>query len=471
MHWGVLTSIMHAGEFIQPAAMYIFELYRMKRLFFLGMITGVLFLLLKAEGSISAVNDKQAAGDTLKAENLLYPELVNKFYQLKGDSLFWFASGNDAFPMRQQLLRIIDSSRYYGLIAKPYHYTALVEVLNTVATDSAALIGADRLYTDAAIAVCKDIYQGYKMLPWVGYDQLSEKYNKADNDFLIVLLLQTYSAAQLQRAADLLEPVHATYSILKQELRREKEKNANGNVVLLQLSLNYLRWIHHFRFEQFIIINLPAASLQYFEKDTLVLQMKTVVGKSSTPSPRFATYCDMAIMYPYWYVPGSILFKEYLPKMKANPSWLDAHGMQVVDGKGKVLNHHQLNWSAFHSGYFPYILRQSTGCDNALGILKFNINTPYGVYLHDTNNKTAFLSASRFYSHGCIRLEDPLALGNRLLAGKLDTNFLQSCFKEQKPVPVLLKKPVPVFSVYMPVTVDAGGKVYYYKDVYKLMKK
>jgi L,D-transpeptidase YcbB len=144
--------------------------------------------------------------------------------------------------------------------------------------------------------------------------------------------------------------------------------------------------------------------------------------------------------------------------------------MQVVDGSGRLVNHHQLNWSSFHAGYFPYILRQSTGCDNALGILKFNINTPYGVYLHDTNNKTAFLSGSRFYSHGCIRLEDPLALGNRLLSGKLDTAFLQSCFKEQKPVPVQVKKPVPVFVVYMPVSADEKGKLYYYKDVYKLMK-
>ncbi len=144
--------------------------------------------------------------------------------------------------------------------------------------------------------------------------------------------------------------------------------------------------------------------------------------------------------------------------------------MQVIDGSGKVIDHHRLNWSSFHTGYFPYTIRQSTGCDNALGVIKFNINTPYGVYLHDTNNKTAFLSASRYFSHGCIRLEEPIDLGNRVLSNKLDTAFLQSCFREQRPIYKPLSAPVPVFVVYMPVMTDAKGKIIYYKDVYRLLK-
>jgi murein L,D-transpeptidase YcbB/YkuD len=144
--------------------------------------------------------------------------------------------------------------------------------------------------------------------------------------------------------------------------------------------------------------------------------------------------------------------------------------MQIVDGSGKVVDHYKLNWTVFHSGYFPYTIRQSTGCDNALGVLKFHIVTPYGVYMHDTNNKTAFLSGLRFYSHGCIRLEEPLELGNKLLTQKLDTAYLQSCYKDQKPKPILLEKPVPVFSVYMQAVADTKGKIRYFKDIYRLMK-
>ncbi|MEQ1677230.1 MAG: L,D-transpeptidase family protein [Chitinophagaceae bacterium] len=442
----------------------------MKRFLYTLISLLAFFLLLKSDRLSPVTEEKNKTVTGYEEDNLIYPALVNTFYQRNGGSPAWFSMKTDKSPFREQLLRIMDTAYYFGMVAKKYHYPELRSASVAGNTDSAALIMADRLFTDAAIALFKDIYQGYKMAPWVGYDELSEKAAVADNEYLVGCLLKIQTAEQLKEYAASFEPAHPDYIILKNELRKKKERKDTDSTAKLILSLNYYRWIHHFRFEQFIIVNLPAARLHYFEKDKLVLEMKTVVGKPSTPTPRFATVCNELILYPYWYVPRSITFNEYLPLIKKNPYWLDAHNMQVIDGSGKVMNHHALNWSSFHSGYFPYIIRQSTGCDNALGILKFHIVTPYGVYLHDTNNKTAFLSGSRFYSHGCIRLEEPIVLGNRLLSGKLDTAFLQSCFKEQKPITVPLKKPVPVFVVYMPAMADAKGRVIYYKDVYKLVR-
>ena len=255
---------------------------------------------------------------------------------------------------------------------------------------------------------------------------------------------------------------------MKSELINQLERGHKDTVAMLQLSMAYYRWIHHFNFKKFIVVNLPEARLRYYENDSLLLNMKTVVGKISTPTPRFATIVDQVILYPYWYVPRSITFNEYLPKIKRNPSWIDANNMQVIDGSGKVMNHLKMNWNSYHTGYFPYIIRQSTGCDNALGVIKFNIITPYGVYLHDTNNKSVFLSGLRYYSHGCIRLEEPFELGDKLLPGKIDSAYLQSCFKQKIPEFIKLEQPVPVFSVYMPAIADAEGKIRYYKDVYKL---
>lgn len=442
----------------------------MKRLLFILITLPAIFLVLKSDSRIFSKTNENSFATNYEEDNLIYPALVNTFYQRNGGSTAWFSKETDKGPLREQLLRIIDTAYHFGMIPRKYHYSELRSASVAGIADSAALLMADRLFTDAAIALFKDIYQGYKMAPWVGYDELSEKAAAADNEYVVGCLLKIHTPEQLQQYVASFEPSHPDYIQLKNELRKKKERKDTDSTAKLILSLNYYRWIHHFGFEQFIIVNLPAARLQYFEKDKLVLEMKTVVGKASTPTPRFATVCNELILYPYWYVPRSITFNEYLPLIKKNPSWLDAHNMQVIDGSGKVMNHHALNWSSFHSGYFPYIIRQSTGCDNALGILKFHIVTPYGVYLHDTNNKTAFLSGSRFYSHGCIRLEDPLVLGNRLLSGKLDTTFLQSCFKEQKPITVPLKRSVPVFAVYMPAMADAKGRVIYYKDVYKLVR-
>jgi murein L,D-transpeptidase YcbB/YkuD len=406
-----------------------------------------------------------------RPEQLVHPVLVNTFYQLNGLKMVWMLTGEEGSLVRGELFKKLDQSFSLGIAEKNYHRSALSSYVNNIPLDSAVLWEADRLFTDAAIALCKDIFQGYKMKPWVGYDPLSEACEKKDNEWLLKGLLEATKTHSIAHFMASLEPATASYHALKKELEKRTGTDKTADTVnMLRISMNYYRWIHHFHFDRYIVVNLPSARLRYYEDDSLFLDMKIVVGKTATPTPRFATYSDQVILYPYWYVPPSIIFGEYLPKIKNNPGWLDAHNMQVIDGKGKVLDHHQLNWASFSKGHFPYSIRQSTGCDNALGVIKFNIISPYGVYLHDTNAKTAFLSGLRYYSHGCIRLEEPLELGNRLLNGQLDTAFLQSCFKEQKPVYRRFDRPVPVFSVYMPAVFERDEKIRYYKDVYKLLK-
>src|SRR5678809_1562692 len=160
-----------------------------------------------------------------------------------------------------------------------------------------------------------------------------------------------------------------------------------------------------------------------------MLRMKAVVGKPSTKTPRFAAHCNQVILYPYWNVPASIARNELLPKFKRHPQEIDELGMQVIDRKGNIIDHHKLNWKKFGKNYFPFRIRQSTGCDNSLGIMKFNLTSPLGVYLHDTNNKVAFRSDLRYYSHGCIRIEEPTELANYLIPGKIDSKFLEACIK------------------------------------------
>jgi len=431
-------------------------------LFLLSIVTGFDNRSKKINLSFTAIPENE--------EGLFHASLVNKFYEMNDGKFLWFTADAEAFSLREELSALIDTSFYYGLIERAYHITDIKANSKGLFSDSLVMLTTERIYTDAAIAVFKDLYQGYKMKPWVGFDQVSAKYSESDDEYLLKCLFYIRSADQLKTTASRLEPDDVNYRAMKKELKRQKGKNRKDSAAAVLLSMNYYRWIHHFNFDKLIVVNLPAARLHYFEKDSLVLNMKTVLGKSSTPTPRFAAWCDQVILYPYWYVPRSITFNEYLPVIRKNPSWLDAKNMQVIDGSGKVINHHTLNWSLFHTGYFPYTIRQSTGCDNALGVIKFNINTPYGVYLHDTNNKTAFLSASRYFSHGCIRLEEPIDLGNRVLSNKLDTAFLQSCFREQRPIYKPLSAPVPVFVVYMPVVTDAKGKIIYYKDVYRLLK-
>jgi murein L,D-transpeptidase YcbB/YkuD len=406
-----------------------------------------------------------------RSEPLKHPQLTKQFYELSQTEFFWYRDDVATQRLRQQLPVLINNACQQGLLSAPAHPGVVNNINLAMPADTAIKRQLDRYFTDAALTLLLAIYKGEKDSPWFGYDAVTEKFDAADQTKILLELRQVSSAEELADMAKRLEPDDSMFKTFKQEYQRHSLNNRKDSARLIRLSMNYYRWMTHFGFEKMIVINQPAARLYYYENNKPVLEMKTVLGKTATPSPRFAAWCDQAILYPYWYVPRSITFNEYLPIIRRNPSWLDAKNMQVIDGNGKVVNHHQLNWSAFHSGYFPYTIRQSTGCDNALGVIKFNINTPYGVYLHDTNNKSAFHSNYRYLSHGCIRLEDPYELGYHLLEHTLDTAFLQSCYRQQKPVYETLKQPVPVFTVYMPAWPGPDGKMIYYKDVYRLLKK
>lgn len=397
---------------------------------------------------------------------LLHPSLTAAFYKLRGNGIFWTANGAAALQLRTALVQQIDSAALLGLEPSGYHQALLK---TTAYMQSVPDSNKDLLFTDAAIAICRDIYQGHQSSKLLGYDEISGKYETAANDFITGRLAAMGTAADLLLFLKQLEPADKEYLHFKAALDAAILANPL-QAKQLAVRINLLRWIRHFRFNRYVLVNIPSATLKFYQADTISLQMKVVVGKPATKTPRFAAYCDQLILYPYWNVPASIALHEILPKVKQHPALLDAMNMQVVNAGGKVMAAAAIDWRKYNSSNFPYRFRQSTGCDNSLGVIKFNVTDPYSVYMHDTNNQAAFLSGYRFYSHGCIRLEQPIQLGNLLLENTLDTVFLQSCYKQQDPVTININKPVPVFVVYSTVDNDAAGRITYYKDVYRLLK-
>jgi murein L,D-transpeptidase YcbB/YkuD len=413
---------------------------------------------------------------------LYYPALTNELVAAPALSSLFTSSSAKASAFRFTLVRSIDSLYKIQLIGEPYHLALLKKLIQPPATavsmrtDTTA--AATPYLLDALLATAFDLFRGYRVASQVGYDKISLSYQHRDDSLLKAGILAIATEAELYRWLFSLEPSHREYVLLKKLFieRQLPEKGATrlslgDTLIKIRHSLHLYRWLFHFKLDRFFFVNIAASSAHYIERDQYLISMRTIVGKPATPTPRFASYCSRLILYPYWYVPSSIALGEYLSKIKRDPHWLDQRNMQVIDAKGNVVDHHRLNWRQFSAAYFPYTIRQSTGCDNALGVLKFDIETPYGVYLHDTNHKAAFLQSFRFLSHGCIRLEEPLLLGNTLLRGGLDTTYLQSCFADKKPVIRSLPEPLAVFCLYVPADVDKKGQVRLYRDVYRWLKK
>lgn len=240
----------------------------------------------------------------------------------------------------------------------------------------------------------------------------------------------------------------------------------------IQETLNTYRWLNRFSADKRVIVNIPSATLRVIDRrGNTLLSSRVVAGKPGTPTPLFTALIPSLVMYPYWNVPRSITVKELLPRIRKNPvAALEAMNLQVIGARGQVIDPKAINWTGSAKA-FPYRLRQSTGCDNALGILKFNVTSPYDIYLHDTNARRVFTSENRHLSHGCIRVEKPAELANLLLGyARFKADYLVTCPVNATPKTVLLSRAVPVIMTYNVVDMDDAGAVRVYKDVYGLWR-
>ncbi len=276
----------------------------------------------------------------------------------------------------------------------------------------------------------------------------------------------------------LLESVKKAQYIFTQPIEKQissnliKELNypVKGRLQELNLALNYYRWLNRLPTNQYIIIvNIPGTSLKTFCNKKQVLSMKVIVGKKTTPTHTIASEITNIVLYPYWHIPKSIATKELLPMIKRNLNFLDQGNYQVLNQEGRLVDPQSINWASLNKKYFPYTLRQGTGCDNSLGLLKLDFFNPFGAYLHDTPLKKLFKLSQRFFSHGCVRMEKPLELGHLILPENtmaIDTISAENCLKNKAPVIIPLSRPTPVIIWYNPIELDSKGQVIYLPDIY-----
>lgn len=238
----------------------------------------------------------------------------------------------------------------------------------------------------------------------------------------------------------------------------------------LQSLLNSIRWLNCIKqSNHIIVVNIPSATLLLYEHGKIVLESRLIVGKKSTPTPTLNSTITEVILYPYWNVPFKITTRELLPIIKLNPGYLDANNYQVLNMQGKVVSPSAIKWHSLSTVNFPYVIRQSTGCDNALGLIKLNFYNPFTVYLHDTPGKSLFNMNKRYFSHGCMRLQKAMEVAHYILRGNsiaIDSLTQKGCLKNQAPITVSATEPIPVFVLYHTAWIDAASKISFHEDVY-----
>ena len=183
--------------------------------------------------------------------------------------------------------------------------------------------------------------------------------------------------------------------------------NIPADVRLRQLEINQVRLRSYASTPgyRFVVANIPAAIVETVENGQVVTRHAAGVGKIDRQSPVMTTRATDINFNPFWTVPASIIRKDLIPKMQADPNYLTENKIRVIDKGGNEVPPTAINWNSMDA--VNYRFRQDPGADvNSLGVVRVNIPNPHGVYMHDTPAKGVFGDDYRFVSSGCVRVQN-----------------------------------------------------------------
>ena len=243
----------------------------------------------------------------------------------------------------------------------------------------------------------------------------------------------------------------------------------------IEWALERLRWLPDFGDQRLLVVNIPMFQLWAWD-DARAAQlpaftMKIIVGRArATRTPVFVEQLRELTFRPYWNVPRSILRAEILPILARDPDYLRRENMEIVRGEsddGQVIAATADAIDGLRRGALR--LRQRPGPRNSLGLIKFTFPNEENVFMHGTPAQTLFARSRRDFSHGCIRVEDPVRLAAWVLQDRpdWDRSRILTATAGLSSLQVRLARPIPVVLFYMTAAVmPLDGSIRFADDIY-----
>jgi L,D-transpeptidase YcbB len=228
-----------------------------------------------------------------------------------------------------------------------------------------------------------------------------------------------------------------------------RKPDNNARLTTLLANMERWRWLPVDLGKVHIFVNVADFQLRMVEDGKAIHQTRVIVGKPQTQTPIFSDEMEHVIVNPSWGVPSSIIKKEFLPKMAADPGYAAKRGYTVVRHGNQIS------------------IRQPPGARNALGYIKFIFPNQHSVYLHDTPNRSLFQNDMRAFSHGCVRVYQPFVLAEKLLHASLGYSEaqLKGLIGHGERM-IKLKDKIPVHLTYFTMFVDENGEIQQRRDLY-----
>ena len=215
-----------------------------------------------------------------------------------------------------------------------------------------------------------------------------------------------------------------------------------------------------------VVANIPAAQIEAIENGVAVTRHTAVAGKPDRPSPDVHSKITQINFNPFWTVPVSIIRKDLIPKMQAEPDYLTRNHIRIFDPKNNELPPSQIDW--YSAEAVNYKFKQDAGDFNSLGSMKINFPSPDGVYMHDTPSKGLFGEDFRFASSGCMRVQNVRELVYWILADSPGWSKaeIDEVIKSGERKDAKVTKPLPLYWVYVTAWATPDGVVQFRDDIY-----
>lgn len=253
--------------------------------------------------------------------------------------------------------------------------------------------------------------------------------------------------------------------VLGPATRNELNQDIQTRIARARVNLERWRWLASELKPTQLRVDIAAAELRYLREGELRWNSRVQVGRGERPTPLLHSAVSHITLNPPWVVPPTILRKDKLPAIRANPRVLEESDMRVFDRSGTELDPATIDWNA--PG--PITLRQDPGPRNALGQAAIRFPNPFAVYLHDTPSQMQFTSWQRTFSSGCVRVERALELAELLLAdgAGITSEKVAATLGDGKTRNLHLQTPIPILMAYW--TADAGpdGELRWRPDSYE----
>ena len=381
---------------------------------------------------------------------------VADFYKARKGAALWLspAAGDAA----QQLIGLLSSASIDGLDPQRYFTAQLAANLETARAKNKRkdIERADQALSEAFVAYVRDL----RTDPGVGITYVDPALRPIPPSPLAALL-EASAAPSLSQYVHDLGWMHPFYGELRRAIADHQYSDDDKRQVL-ELNLKRARILPAGK-QRYILVNAAQQRLFMYENGKAVDDMVVVVGQTKYPTPMLAAYIRYAALNPYWYVPPDLAWDDVGQFVKKQGfGYFEKMGYEQVSDWSKdaqVLDARKIDWDAVRTGKTEVLLRQKPGPDNFMGRIKFMFPNNFGVYLHDNPRRNLFKESVRYFSGGCVRLEDAWRLSKWLFHRELTW---EGHGTEE---PVMLDQPVPVYITYMTAVPD-GQSIAYYDDAY-----